>query len=70
MQSRIIGFTLIVCFIIGALLVFGIESAVQNHRKQKALIKQHRRAEFVRNFKADVVTFEGTAPRETTNERV
>ena len=57
MQSRIIGFTILVGFLLGALIVFGIDTAIHKHRKKKAAEKQRRKNEFIKYFKKDIVPF-------------
>ena len=55
MQSRIIGFTILVGFLLGALIVFFIDNAIHKHRKKKAAEKQRRKNEFIKYFKKDIV---------------
>ena len=64
MNDKIIGFVFLVCFLLGALVVFGIESAIQRRKKRKQAELNRRKAEYIKYFKRDIVPFKGTPSKE------
>ena len=67
MNDRTIAVMALILFFIGFFVVGAVQSFIETRRRRREDAIKRRRAEFVRNFKKDVVPFKGT---EVANEHM